>query len=542
MKTKLLIYSLPALLFTVLLYGFSLQDFPRNNVQSSTNEIVQTNLDNNVVIPPTVLGSCPQTFTSQTSGTTSQLLTVSTVSSQVGWAAGVGPTVVRTTNGGTNWASATGTGITGDIYNIWAVDANVAFLTTSPGATFIYKTVNGGATWTQVFTQAGGFIDGIQMISPTEGYAMGDPVGGTWTILKTTDGGNTWARMATEPVQVGAEAGWNNSFLVLGNDIWFGTSNTRVYHSSNLGATWTFGATTGTLNSYAVHYNTIQLGLAGGTAMVKSVDGGTTYTPTSAPGTAGNLNGIEGDGSEWWAIRSGADIYYSINQGASWTSVFTQTGSIFQDIDYTVESGCPVGWVVGNTGVIVKMSPAFTKTLQLTVLIEGFVSCPPTTNVGDTVTVELRSGISPYPIIDVAKGKTDGNGNVTVSFTAAIADNTNYYIVIRHRNSIETWSMTGGINFPTGTTTLSYDFTTSASQAFGSNEVSKCGKFAIYGGDVNQDGVVNLTDIVLVLNNATNFVNGYVVTDLNGDNVTNLTDILIAYNNNVKFVGKIIPA
>ena len=302
-------------------------------------------------------GSCTYNWSTQTSGTPNQLLTVSAVSDQIGWAAGVGPTVVRTTNGGTSWTAATGTGITGDVYNIYAWSANDALCTTSPSATFIYKTTNGGTTWTQVYTLAGGFIDAIQMVSTSEGYALGDPVGGKWTVLKTTDGGNTWARMATEPAQVGTEAGWNNSFQIVGTNMWFGTNNTRVYRSTDLGLTWTSGATTGTVNTYGVHYNNATTGLAGGTAMVLSTNGGTSYSSVTAPGTAGNLNGIEGNGSDWWAIRSGNTVYRSTNGAASWTNAFVSGTAVFQDIDFAVVgSGCPNGWAVGNAGVIAKMT------------------------------------------------------------------------------------------------------------------------------------------------------------------------------------------
>ena len=301
--------------------------------------------------------SCNYNWSTQTSGTPNQLLTVSAVSDQIGWAAGVGPTVVRTTNGGTSWTAATGTGITGDVYNIYAWSANDALCTTSPSATFIYKTTNGGTTWTQVYTLAGGFIDAIQMVSTSEGYALGDPVGGKWTVLKTTDGGNTWARMATEPAQVGTEAGWNNSFQIVGTNMWFGTNNTRVYRSTDLGLTWTSGATTGTVNTYGVHYNNATTGLAGGTAMVLSTNGGTSYSSVTAPGTAGNLNGIEGNGSDWWAIRSGNTVYRSTNGAASWTNAFVSGTAVFQDIDFAVVgSGCPNGWAVGNAGVIAKMT------------------------------------------------------------------------------------------------------------------------------------------------------------------------------------------
>ena len=68
------------------------------------------------------------------------------------------------------------------------------------------------------------------MIDASNGIAVGDPVGGKWTVLKTTDGGGTWARIATRPAQVGQEAGWNNALAVYGStNIWFGTDSAKVY-------------------------------------------------------------------------------------------------------------------------------------------------------------------------------------------------------------------------------------------------------------------------------------------------------------------------
>ncbi len=300
---------------------------------------------------------CTYTWGSQVSGTANALYSVSAVSDQVAWAAGVGPTVIKTTNGGTTWASATGSGIVGDIYNIYAWSANDALCTTSPSATFIYKTTNGGTSWTQVYTLAGGFINAIEMINATTGYAEGDPVGGKWTILQTTDGGSSWARMATEPTQVGTEAGWNNSMKIIGNNIWFGTNNTKVYRSTDLGLTWTGVATTGTLNTYAVHYNSPTTGLAGGNAMVLSTNGGASYSTVTNPGTTGNINGIEGFGTDWWSIRSGNTVYRSTDGAATWTNAHIQTGATFYDIAVVNgANGCRTGWAVGVAGALAKMT------------------------------------------------------------------------------------------------------------------------------------------------------------------------------------------
>ena len=106
--------------------------------------------------------------------------------------------------------------------------------------------------------------------------------------------------------------------------------------------------------------------------------------------------------------------------------------------------------------------------------------------------------------------------------------------MINHRNSIETWSKSGGEVFSGGS--LNYDFTTAAAQAYGNNEVMVGSKYSVYTGDVNQNGSVDLSDLLLVFNDASNFVTGYVVTDLNNDKQVTLEDVLFAYNNSSGFV------
>ena len=79
---------------------------------------------------------------------------------------------------------------------------------------------------------------------------------------------------------------------------------------------------------------------------------------------------------------------------------------------------------------------------------------------------------------------------------------------------------------------------------FGSNQIqvdTSPIRFAVYGGDVDQDGSVDATDVSLVDNDAANYVSGYVFTDLTGDNFVDGTDFVIADNNAADFVGLIRP-
>ncbi len=170
--------------------------------------------------------------------------------------------------------------------------------------------------------------------------------------------------------------------------------------------------------------------------------------------------------------------------------------------------------------------------LNLTVNLEA---CSP---MQDTVTVYLRNASSPFAIVDEAKGFLSPTGTVSVNFANAV-DGVSYYIVVKHRNSIETWSKSGGEVFTAGS--LTYDFTTSASQAFGSNMVLVGSKYSFYTGDVNNDGFVDAADASLVDNDAFNFVSGYVLTDLNCDSTVDATDAAYADNNAFNFVGVVRP-
>lgn len=175
--------------------------------------------------------------------------------------------------------------------------------------------------------------------------------------------------------------------------------------------------------------------------------------------------------------------------------------------------------------------------INLSALIQGFYNSASNSMIGDTVTIYLRDALSPYEVIDSDKEYLDTSGNASFNFPNTMAC-MNYYIQIVHRNSIETWSYSSMSNV------TSYDFTTSASQAFGDNQIQVDASpvlFAIYGGDVNQDGVVDGTDGSIWDNDAYNFLTGYVITDVTGDEVVDGSDGVIIDNNSYNFVTKSTP-
>jgi photosystem II stability/assembly factor-like uncharacterized protein len=177
------------------------------------------------------------------------------------------------------------------------------------------------------------------------------------------------------------------------------------------------------------------------------------------------------------------------------------------------------------------------KTLSLTFQIEGYVDTPPSPTTGEIAVVYLRRTTAPYDAVDTAKSMISSNGTTNFTFSRA-TNNTDYYIVVQHKNTIETWS-SAGVRFTNGV--AQYNFTDSASKAYGNNIIFKSGKYCIYSGDVNQDGIIDATDFGLVDNSAFYFTGGQVTEDLNGDFFVDAYDLSIVDNNSFNFVSVIRP-
>ncbi|MBK6877886.1 MAG: hypothetical protein IPG99_15945 [Ignavibacteria bacterium] len=81
-------------------------------------------------------------------------------------------------------------------------------------------------------------------------------------------------------------------------------------------------------------------------------------------------------------------------------------------------------------------------TLNLKMFIEGFYNSSTNLQVSDTIKVYLRNITSPYTIADSAKAVLSSNGNAQLLFGSAVSGT--YYIMVKQRNTLETWSRSGG--------------------------------------------------------------------------------------------------
>lgn len=149
-------------------------------------------------------------------------------------------------------------------------------------------------------------------------------------------------------------------------------------------------------------------------------------------------------------------------------------------------------------------------------------------NVADRIRVSLRHPAPPFDnalTIQEVDLKQDGTAECVVDLNF----NASYFIVINHRNHLETWTPSP-LDFSSNS--IVHDFTLAAANAYGSNmkDLGE-GRFGFFAGDANQDGVINDTDIDVLTIAATGFQTGYIDQDVNGDGMVDALDLILTDNN-----------
>ncbi len=197
---------------------------------------------------------------------------------------------------------------------------------------------------------------------------------------------------------------------------------------------------------------------------------------------------------------------------------------------------CSTGKVVNLTLAIEGYYDSGLSTMRSVKLNQDFVS--PATDVED-LTVELHDATT-LALVDTAVGTLHTDGTLSVTFNTAAAGS--YYLTVRGSNMVQTWTADP---VALGTTPLSYDFTSSATQAYGSNMVEvSTGVFAFYSGDTDQNGNMDTLDYTQWEVDYNEFASGVFATDLDGNGNVDTLDYTIwelNYNNFVSAVGPIAP-
>jgi len=233
----------------------------------------------------------------------------------------------------------------------------------------IYKTNDGGDVWELQYTdeQSGFFLDDIACFDEKHCFALGDPIGGKFLILSTEDGRH-WGEMprGNMPAIIqgeGAFAASGTSLAIYGKtEIYFGTGGgaiARVFHSADLGRTWTVAdtplaagnASSGVFSVVRVGDKVVAVGgdykatNANSGVAAFSTDGGTTWQ-LSGKQPSGYRSGVAGlSGSTLIALGPNGEEM-SLDGGATWTPSDTLNMNAVATLD-----GSSV-WAAGAHGTI----------------------------------------------------------------------------------------------------------------------------------------------------------------------------------------------
>ena len=138
----------------------------------------------------------------------------------------------------------------------------------------------------------------------------------------------------------------------------------------------------------------------------------------------------------------------------------------------------------------------------------------------DSIDVELHDANSPYGIMSSVRSVLNQNGTAQCSFPSSLTGN--YFIAIKHRNAVQTWS---ALPVSFATSPINYDFSNAATKAYGDNQFQvEPGVWALFSGDIVVDENMDLLDLGLLENDISNFAYGYLPSDLNGDGNVDLLD------------------
>ncbi|MCX6165538.1 MAG: T9SS type A sorting domain-containing protein, partial [Ignavibacteriae bacterium] len=313
-------------------------------------------------------------------------------------AGGVAPTprIYRTTNGGLNFTAISTTGISLELYCVWALSATDIFVGDggasggAGGNARLYRTTNGGTTWTVALSTGGtgGFFNGVvfSRLNPSFGIAQSDPPtpGGVYYLAKTTNGGTNWT--VTSPPLTGTASAQNSVFCVDQNFYGFGinTSPYRVYFTTNGGTNWNLrtltgaGGTSGFVSSIAFNDNKLY-GIAGTygttTTLSRTTDGGMNWFSQTIPCTIdgyANLKYAPGTNSVYLIVSNTTttQAFKSEDNGATWDSkTFPSTAYHSWHMDLAIVGSNANAVTTSNTGIISKINES-----AMPVKLESFTS------------------------------------------------------------------------------------------------------------------------------------------------------------------------
>jgi photosystem II stability/assembly factor-like uncharacterized protein len=303
-----------------------------------------------------------ESWVSQTSNTNTTLYSIDFVSPDTGWVSGYNRTILKTTDGGVTWISQFSTSTLTFLEDLTALDRQKVFIAGWGSGGDFYKTTDGGQTWNG--SDMSGWAKGVDFINDLTGWIAGITasyisVSESWgdiyttingkksTIWKTTNGGGTWTPFVFPIAQ------WLYDVTLISPDKVFAVGEKGlIISTTDGGLNWTQQSDPkySTVSFNAVSFESASTGYIVGDkgTILKTNDGGITWKQKGNIGTTNALNSVFfiNDSTGWAAGYTGA-IVKTINGGKDW---IPQISGVTETLLSVFFADSLIGWCAGNSG------------------------------------------------------------------------------------------------------------------------------------------------------------------------------------------------
>lgn len=300
----------------------------------------------------------------------------------------------------------------------------------------------------------------------------------------------------------------------------------------------------GTIRVYAINacgtstpHRSKDLNVTDPLAAPGSITGSSTFT-YGATGVPYSVGAVTGATSYIWSY-SGTGVTINGNGSNNVTLDFSSSTSAGQ-LSVRGINACGEG-----SASSLELTAAAKALLLSSVVLEGLYSGAGTmrqarnatgpqyaAGVADHITIELHDAVNYATVVwSLPDVPLSTSGMAEINIPAVHSGS--YYITVRHRNSIAT---TTALPVSFAGTSISYSYSAPLAIYGGNLKVSSDNYYMIFGGDVNQDGIVDTGDMNWVDNGSASILRGYNAADATGDGIVDTSDMNLVDNNSAAIV------
>ena len=275
------------------------------------------------------------------SGTANNLNGVYFSDLNTGLVVGQGGTVLRTTNGGTNFTFQS-TGTLNHLFGVYFINNITGYIAGDVG--LILKTTNGGTSWGAQSSGVNVQLQSISFLNANTGFVIG------WygTFLRTTDAGLNWTKFPTTITTNLTSLSFINS-----TSGWAVGQFGKLVRTTNGGVNWSEVSTGTAYQLEYVNFLNVSTGtIVGETGLIRATtNGGANWTSQSS-GTGSWLNGMSIQTPVHTTIvGEDGTIRKTSNAGVNWIAQVSNTANWLRKASFVDTN---IGYAVGDNGTIIK--------------------------------------------------------------------------------------------------------------------------------------------------------------------------------------------